>query len=190
MLLVDGDVAKPHMSRLFGVDKEPGLLDVLADPDLDIEIGDPADRHSATEPPARRDAVRNRDRVAGERAHGGRSSQQLANSIRSGIVLFDSLPILLTSESRVLDHAGGPDRAGRQGGRDAAAGGDGRHRDASATAKNISSRAEPGRADRAAGLLLRLSLRVSVVERAAQVGAGATQPESTTPAVENEIGES
>ena len=30
VLLVDGDVAKPHISRIFGVADEPGILDVLA----------------------------------------------------------------------------------------------------------------------------------------------------------------
>ncbi len=36
VVLVDADVAKPHISRIFGVDSEPGLLDALADPGLGI----------------------------------------------------------------------------------------------------------------------------------------------------------
>src|SRR5690606_13997121 len=31
VLLVDADVPKPHVSRLFGIAKEPGLVDALAD---------------------------------------------------------------------------------------------------------------------------------------------------------------
>src|SRR5690606_20325175 len=37
VVLVDADVAKPHISRIFGVDKEPGLLDALTDKSDDLE---------------------------------------------------------------------------------------------------------------------------------------------------------
>ncbi|MGH8324579.1 MAG: P-loop NTPase, partial [Steroidobacteraceae bacterium] len=37
VLLVDADVAKPHISTLLGVPDAPGLLDVLRDPGLDVE---------------------------------------------------------------------------------------------------------------------------------------------------------
>src|SRR5262245_44577749 len=32
VLLVDADVAKPHVSSVFGVEEEPGLLDLLTNP--------------------------------------------------------------------------------------------------------------------------------------------------------------
>ncbi|MEM9172462.1 MAG: P-loop NTPase, partial [Pseudomonadota bacterium] len=35
VLLVDADVAKPHISNLFGASRELGLLDALEDPSLD-----------------------------------------------------------------------------------------------------------------------------------------------------------
>ena len=37
VLIMDADVAKPHISRIFGIDQEPGLLDALADDEIDIE---------------------------------------------------------------------------------------------------------------------------------------------------------
>jgi protein-tyrosine kinase len=101
VLLVDGDVAKPHISRVFGVERERGLLDLLADPTLAPEslilntdipkLGIlPAGRQSetATELLA---SARMREVV-----------QHLAGLHRRGIVLIDSSPILLTSEARVL----------------------------------------------------------------------------------------
>ena len=37
VLLIDADVAKPHISQLLGVAQQPGLLDALHDPSIDIE---------------------------------------------------------------------------------------------------------------------------------------------------------
>ena len=37
VLLVDGDVPKPNVGQLFGIDAVPGLLDAARDPGLDIE---------------------------------------------------------------------------------------------------------------------------------------------------------
>src|SRR5690606_4713039 len=37
VLLVDADVAKPHISRTFGVEQEPGLLDILKDESSRVE---------------------------------------------------------------------------------------------------------------------------------------------------------
>ena len=70
VLLVDGDLAKPHISRLFGVENEPGLLDVLKDPDQGRRVGDPADRHPGPERAACRRALGDGDRAARQRAHG------------------------------------------------------------------------------------------------------------------------
>ncbi|MGH8133168.1 MAG: P-loop NTPase, partial [Steroidobacteraceae bacterium] len=37
VLLVDADVAKPHITHLLGLSEAPGLLDVLREPALDVE---------------------------------------------------------------------------------------------------------------------------------------------------------
>jgi receptor protein-tyrosine kinase len=101
VLLVDGDVAKPHISKVFGVDKEPGLLDVLADPNLDIEsVILPTDVPRLSLLPAGRHSE-----TATELLASGRMTlvaQQLAARSNRGLVLFDTPPVLLTSEARVL----------------------------------------------------------------------------------------
>lgn len=101
VLLVDGDVAKPHVSRVFGVDGEPGLLDVLADPAMNVEsVILPTDIPRLSILPAGR-----RSDIATELLASARTQQvldRLAALGRRGIVLLDSPPILLTSEARVL----------------------------------------------------------------------------------------
>lgn len=101
VLLVDGDVIKPHVSELFGVGSEPGLLDVLSDPQLDLRsVVLPTDVPGLSLLPAG-----TRSETATELLASGRMKEvaaQLAAFDPTGIVLFDSLPILLTSESRVL----------------------------------------------------------------------------------------
>lgn len=101
VLLVDADVAKPNVSTTFGLAREAGLLDVLRDEKLDVEsvIIDtdvprfsilPAGKHSET---------------ATELLSSVRM-QQLMRQLEAGdpdrIVLFDSPPLLLTSESRAI----------------------------------------------------------------------------------------
>jgi protein-tyrosine kinase len=101
VVLVDGDVVKPHLSKLFGIDREPGLLDVLADETLDIRsVILPTDIPGLSLVPAGTPSD-----TATEMLASGRMShvmQQLVAWNPSGVVLFDSLPILITSEARVL----------------------------------------------------------------------------------------
>jgi protein-tyrosine kinase len=101
VLLVDADVAKPHVSSMFGLANDKGLLDVLRDEHLDIES-----------------AVLRTDVKGLEFLPAGRAPESATELLASGrmrtivdqliardpnrIVLFDSPPLLLTSESRVL----------------------------------------------------------------------------------------
>jgi exopolysaccharide/PEP-CTERM locus tyrosine autokinase len=100
-LLVDADVAKPHISKLFGVENELGLLDVLRDENLDVESVIlstqvpglsilPAGKHCETATELLASA-----RMETIAAH-------LLSSDATRIVLFDSPPLLLTTESRAL----------------------------------------------------------------------------------------
>ncbi|MGH8177841.1 MAG: CpsD/CapB family tyrosine-protein kinase, partial [Steroidobacter sp.] len=101
VLLVDGDVAKPHVSKLFGVDREPGLLDVLNNPGLDVRsVILPTDIPGLSLLPAGTPSETATELLASDRM--AQVVDQLAQLDPGGIVLFDSLPILLTSESRVL----------------------------------------------------------------------------------------
>ena len=100
-LLVDADVPKPHLTHTFGLQKEPGLLDVLADPARRVE-----DVILATDVP--------RLHLLPAGTHSETASELLASArmaevvahlgalYRRGIVLFDSPPVLLTTESRAL----------------------------------------------------------------------------------------
>lgn len=101
VLLVDADVAKPHISRLLGVDDEPGLLDALTDESIDVEsliIG--TDLPNLSILPAGRRSETATELLASS------SMERLAARIGAyaphRIALLDSPPLLLTSESRVL----------------------------------------------------------------------------------------
>ncbi len=101
VLLVDVDCRNPQLSRLLGVENEPGIMDYLKDPSLDIEslimptsvdglsvlplgsVDDHAAEHLAS---ARMDELCERFASAGKRH----------------IVVFDSSPLLLTSEAPIL----------------------------------------------------------------------------------------
>jgi exopolysaccharide/PEP-CTERM locus tyrosine autokinase len=101
VVLVDGDVVKPHLSKLFGIDREPGLLDVLADETLDIRsVILPTDIPGLSLVPAGTASETATEMIASARM--GHVLQQLVSWNPTGIVLFDSLPILLTSEARAL----------------------------------------------------------------------------------------
>jgi exopolysaccharide/PEP-CTERM locus tyrosine autokinase len=101
VLLVDGDIPKSDITRIFGLGDRPGLMDVLADDKLapaDVVIQTdvpnllvvPAGQHS----PLAAELYRSRrmDYVLDE--FGARNRRRL--------LVFDSSPLLATSESQVL----------------------------------------------------------------------------------------
>jgi len=101
VLLIDADVAKPHISQLFGVENDPGLLDVLADTSLDVES-----MILRTDVPGISILSAGRQtETATELLASSRMEQVVARiggHDRRRIVVVDSPPLLLTSESRVL----------------------------------------------------------------------------------------
>lgn len=101
VLLVDGDIPKPHVSQTFGVAGEPGLLDVLTDESLPIEsVVLPTDVRGLSILPVGR-----RTETATELLASARMQQVIAELEQldpQGLVVVDSPPILLTSEARVL----------------------------------------------------------------------------------------
>jgi exopolysaccharide/PEP-CTERM locus tyrosine autokinase len=102
VLLVDADVPKPHISKVFGLAGQPGLLDALQDTSLDVEsliVGTNIERLAVL--PAGRGSETATELIASARM------QQIVASLADSdagnrIVVFDSPPLLLTSESRVL----------------------------------------------------------------------------------------
>lgn len=101
VLLVDADVPKPHISRLFGLEDEPGLLDLLQDPKRDIEsLILPTDVPGLSVLPAGQPSEHATELLASDRMHEIVAAIGSHDSRR--IVLFDSPPLLLTTESQVL----------------------------------------------------------------------------------------
>ena len=102
MVLADADVAKPHISRLFGVDGEPGLLEALQDDRIDIEsLILPTDIPKFSVLPAGAPIDTATELLASQRMQ-SIVTRLATGQDRSRVVIFDSPPLLLTSESRVL----------------------------------------------------------------------------------------
>jgi exopolysaccharide/PEP-CTERM locus tyrosine autokinase len=100
-LLVDADVAKPHISRILGVRDEPGLLDVLRDERTDDEsLNIPTDKPGLSVLPAGRPSDTATELLASARMEA--LVAQIGARDSNRIVLFDSPPLLLTTESRAL----------------------------------------------------------------------------------------
>jgi protein-tyrosine kinase len=105
-LLVDTDIARPQLSRLFGVVDEPGLMDALQDKSIDIEslvlgtnvpglrllpVGRSVDNATELLASQRMDEV-----VA-----------RIAAAQPDCLIIFDSPPLLATAESRALAQGAG-----------------------------------------------------------------------------------
>lgn len=102
VLLVDADVAKPHVSRLFGVDAEPGLIDALQHDTLDVEsLILPTDIPKLSVLSAGKRSETPTELLASRRMQ-AIVARLAAGRDRTRVVVFDSSPLLLTSESRVL----------------------------------------------------------------------------------------
>ncbi|MBX3703179.1 MAG: AAA family ATPase [Steroidobacteraceae bacterium] len=102
VLLVDADVAKPHISRLFGIAGEPGLLEALQDERIDVEsLVLPTDIPKFSVLPAGQPIDTATELLASRRMQAV-IARLAASQDRARVAIFDSPPLLLTSESRVL----------------------------------------------------------------------------------------
>jgi protein-tyrosine kinase len=106
VLLVDGDVAKRHVSRVFGVDEEPGLVDLLVDHNMR-----PSQAILRTNVPGLSFLPSGHcDETLTELLASDRTADvfaQLAAPDGRRIVLMDSPPLLLSTESHVLAASSG-----------------------------------------------------------------------------------
>lgn len=101
VLLVDGDLAKSHVSRAFEVKDEPGLMDLLVDESrAPASVILPTTVRGLSLMPAGRDSATATELLASQRMQS--VVADLLERDPNLIVLFDSPPLLLTSESRVL----------------------------------------------------------------------------------------
>jgi exopolysaccharide/PEP-CTERM locus tyrosine autokinase len=106
VLLVDADAPKPHLTRVMGLATAPGLLDVLRDPQLDVEsLIHATNVRSLSFLPlgvCGDDATELLSSARMERA-----AALLGQRDSHRIVVFDSPPLLQTTESPALAHVAG-----------------------------------------------------------------------------------
>ncbi len=101
VVLVDADIPKPHITGMLGLTGQPGLIDVLMDPNADIaSVVRSTSVRGLHFVPAGRDSD-----VATELLSSSRMTsvvQRLATLQSNFLVVFDSPPMLVTSEARAL----------------------------------------------------------------------------------------
>ena len=100
VVLVDADCSKPHLTRMFSAEDKPGLIDLLKEPSRTFDsLVMPTDVPGFSLLPAG-----SHDRHASELLASRRMDELCAElSGRAGrMVVFDSSPLLMTSEAPVL----------------------------------------------------------------------------------------
>ena len=101
VLLVDADVARPHASRLLGVAERPGLIDLLRDKNVSVtDLTMRTNISGLSVLPAGLPDEQSTELLASKRMK--RLVTELSLSNKNRIVIFDSPPVLATSEARVL----------------------------------------------------------------------------------------
>jgi receptor protein-tyrosine kinase len=101
VLLVDADVANPSVLEILGLPQAPGLLDVLTEPARDLSgviLATNVDKLSVL--PAGTRQARATELIASEAMT--RLVREMASRYPDRIIVFDSPPLLLTTESPAL----------------------------------------------------------------------------------------
>ncbi|MEW8625650.1 MAG: XrtA-associated tyrosine autokinase [Candidatus Thiodiazotropha sp.] len=102
VLLIDGDVLKYSLSRLLGIENEPGLIDLLSNKECNV-----SDVIIHTQIPrlkliaAGHRSEKSTELLASKEME--RLLDELSNRYSDRIIIFDSSPILATSEAAVLN---------------------------------------------------------------------------------------
>lgn len=106
VLLVDGDVAKPHISCAFGLEDRRGLIDVLVDETIPIEdVLVRTDLNDIQVLPAGRKHTQSTELLASERM--GEVMHELATRYPDRLIVMDSPPLLATSEAQAAAREAG-----------------------------------------------------------------------------------
>jgi protein-tyrosine kinase len=101
VILVDADIPKRDMSRLLGCDNQPGLLDLLRDPSLSVQsVLIPTSIPQLWFLPVGRADEMATELLASDRMK--QVARELAEADARCTVVFDSAPLLLTSEAQSL----------------------------------------------------------------------------------------
>lgn len=101
VLLVDGDVVRCNLMRSLGLSARKGLLDVLTTPGMDVaDVMLKTNIPRLSLLPAGTSNVRSTEILASDAMNN--FLDELANRYKDRVVVFDSTPLLLTSEAKVL----------------------------------------------------------------------------------------
>ena len=103
VLLVDADVAKPHISRVLELNDKPGLIDVLLDDSLDLqEVLVSTDVEGLRILPAGPVHRQSTELLASERM--AALAAQMAERYPDRVLVFDTPPLLATTEAQAMSH--------------------------------------------------------------------------------------
>lgn len=106
VLMVDADVVKPSLTRLLGLEEEPGLIDVLVHPELDIgSVIVSTDMPKLRVIPAGRRHAHSTELLASDQME--RIAVELSERYPDRVVVFDAPPLLVTSQAGVLSQLAG-----------------------------------------------------------------------------------
>jgi exopolysaccharide/PEP-CTERM locus tyrosine autokinase len=106
VLLVDGDVVNPRLTQILGLENQPGLLDSVRDPRVSASAAIlPTDVPGLSFLPAGRQDANATELVASARMH--EVVSKLGSDDPARLVLFDSAPLLVTTEAQALVHFAG-----------------------------------------------------------------------------------
>ncbi len=101
VLLVDADVAKRHLTQVFGLQDTPGLTDLLADENLDVgRVIFRTDLDGLRVLPAGYGDPNATELLASNRMR--QVTRELAQRYADRLIVFDSPPILMASEGPAL----------------------------------------------------------------------------------------
>ena len=101
VLLVDADVAKPHVSEMFGAQDELGLIDILENPGTPVHsVILPTDVKNLSVLPAGKPRSHSTELLSSTAME--EVCMTLSRLSEGQLVIFDSPPMLQTSEAKVL----------------------------------------------------------------------------------------
>lgn len=106
VLLVDADVAKPHISDAFGLIEREGLIDILEDESMAIEdVLVRTDLNDIQVLPAGRKHAQSTELLASDRM--AEVMNELARRYPDRVIVMDSPPLLVTSEAQAASRPAG-----------------------------------------------------------------------------------
>ncbi|HNP35720.1 MAG TPA: AAA family ATPase [Woeseiaceae bacterium] len=101
VILIDADVLKPGISRALGLDQMVGLIDYLVEPDIDIsDIMYASDMKDIIVIPSGKRHPETTELLASRRMRD--LVQNVSRRYRNHAIVFDTPPLLLTSEAQIL----------------------------------------------------------------------------------------